>query len=217
MAIKNRPFFIPKKFKYQPDFYTEFFGNVNAVFTHPTKNVTIYLEISADRKDSGDMIILYQAEDFRWCFDYYKYRSLMYALKTLETIMSNEDFGITLKRKPVLAKTDQMVKFVKPEKTTKISRHKANGTRYVLTTEDKAIIRSFGCYSEDSFNQIEEAINRSTFTLDGKEIINAYDAICILGKEEFLSGIARSAFHWTSSRNTADNKHTVGFNSSIIF
>ena len=216
MAVKNKPFFIPKNFKYQPDFYTEFLGNVNAVFTHPIKKTTIYLEISANGKDSGDMVVLYQTKEFRWCFDYVKYHSLKDALKTLEAMMSNEDFGITLKREPVPAKTDQMLKFSKPKKIEKIIRRKANGTHYVLTTEDKAILRSFG-HPDNDFNQIEEAINRSTFTLDEKEVVNAYDAIYILGKYNFLSGISRSAFHWTSSRESSDGKHSIHFDSRILF
>ena len=66
MPIKNKPGFVPRSAKYQPDFYVELFGRVCAVYTHPTTNATIYLEVDADTWNhlnyldaSGDLQIQY--------------------------------------------------------------------------------------------------------------------------------------------------------------
>ena len=217
MPIKNRPFFVPKDFEYQPDFYTEFFGNVNAVFTHPVKDVTIYLEVCCDKWNGnrGKLQILYQS-DCRRPLDFREIDSLKEALEIVRLQMKNTTFGDGFKNPPVKAEYDRFLHFSKPEKTKKPLRRKTNGTYYILTTEDKNILRSLG-YPKSDYGQIEEAVNRSTFTLDNKTVINAYEAIDILGKYTFLSGISRSAFHWTCSRETTDGKHTVGFDSTILF
>ncbi len=215
MPIKNRPFFVPKDFEFQPDFYTEFFGNINAVFTHPVKDVTIYLEINARGNSNGKLLVLYQS-DCRRPLIYGEIDSLKEALNLVKIHLKDRTFGRDFKYPPVKGEYDRFLHFSKPEKQKKPLRRKANGTYYVLTSEDRNILRSMG-YPESDFEQIEEAINRSTFTLDDKTVINAYEAIDILGKYTFLSGIGRSAFHWTSSRKTADGKHTMDFDSRILF
>ena len=48
------------------------------------------------------------------------------------------------------------------------------------------------------------------------ETISREDVIEILGRTEYLSGIARSAFHGSASRETNDNKN-VYFDSSNLF
>lgn len=216
MPIKNRPFFIPKSYKWQPDFYTEIFGNVNAVFTHPTRNITLYLEIRTLGHDYGEPLILCQTEEFRWPVGFIKFRKLGEALNALDRHMSNPDFGKSFKKPLILADTEHLLKFHKSEKTRKIPRRKSNGTKYVLTTEDKRILHAFG-YRDNDFDQIEEAINRSTFTLDDSKVINAYDTIALLGKSHFLAGVARSAFHQSSGRVTEDGEHEVQFDSRILF
>ncbi len=59
------------------------------------------------------------------------------------------------------------------------------------------------------------AIRRSTYTVDDKKITTK-EAIKIVGEEAFLSGICRSAFHYTSCREDA-NGTVVYFNSRILF
>ena len=82
--------------------------------------------------------------------------------------------------------------------------------RFTLTPEDKAYLRKIG-YPEGDFNQIEEAVSVSTYKLErtitnpkksltSSEHISATRAIDLLGRQDFLSGISRSAFHWTSVR-----------------
>jgi len=46
--------------------------------------------------------------------------------------------------------------------------------------------------------------------------ISREDAIKILGMETYLSGIARSAFHWNSVRDS-ENGESVYFDSSKLF
>lgn len=92
--------------------------------------------------------------------------------------------------------------------------------KYTLTKEDKALLKRWG-YPRQDQAQIEEAINRSTYKLEdssGEKVITKDKAIEVLGKETFLSGISRSAFHFTCSRNPEDNpKIRVSFDSSILF
>lgn len=85
---------------------------------------------------------------------------------------------------------------------------------FKLTDEDKQILREWG-YPEEDFPQIEEAARRSRYEIENKKI-TCQAAIGILGREKFLSGIARSAFHWTSVRESEDGRY-VFFDSSILF
>ena len=48
--------------------------------------------------------------------------------------------------------------------------------------------------------------------MDGLRICRDY-AIQVLGREEYLSGLSRSAFHATAERTTIDGAHTVSFDS----
>lgn len=83
-----------------------------------------------------------------------------------------------------------------------------------LTIEDKEILTKWG-YPESDFKQIEKAITKTIYeTKEGK--ITKEEALNILGKREFLSGIARSAFHWSACRNN-EKGQIVYFNSSKLF
>lgn len=64
--------------------------------------------------------------------------------------------------------------------------------------------------------QLKKAIREADLTLtdkkSGKETkINNEQAVNILGLETFLSGISRSAFHATASRDSKDGKYNVSF------
>lgn len=88
-----------------------------------------------------------------------------------------------------------------------------------LTISDIALLKSWG-YMQKDIPQIQEAVLRSSYELyekktDKTKFISASDAISILGREIFLSGIGRSAFHWSSSRETED--YVVSFDSRILF
>lgn len=88
-----------------------------------------------------------------------------------------------------------------------------------LNKRHKEIILGFG-YPKEDLRQIEKALKYTTFTLciKGKEdeIVSLDKAVEILGEKEFLSGMCRSAFHWTAMRNN-DEIRNIHFNSSKLF
>jgi len=85
-----------------------------------------------------------------------------------------------------------------------------------LTAEDIKILLDWG-YSDDDLEQIEEAMqpSKTKYDLDGKRITRD-EAIALLGQKQYLSGIARSAFHYTASR-LLDDGRSVGFDSYRMF
>lgn len=85
-----------------------------------------------------------------------------------------------------------------------------------LTNQDKMLLRGMG-HDDKDFPQIEEAMRKyyTTYDLDG-ETISREQAIALLGREAYLSGISRSAFHYTAARSTDDGR-VVGFDSSKLF
>lgn len=89
-----------------------------------------------------------------------------------------------------------------------------------LTHEDKQLLKSWGNTGSD-IAQISEAIHRTTYTkysadsMKGKKI-SAAAAEKILGRKAFLSGIRRSAFHFTSVRRSEDGTE-VFFDSHKLF
>lgn len=83
-----------------------------------------------------------------------------------------------------------------------------------LTEGDKALLKSWG-YPESNLPQIEEALSRTVYTLDGKRI-SRKNAISLLGWRAYLSGIARSAFHRSACRQDASGNEIL-FDSSALF
>lgn len=85
-----------------------------------------------------------------------------------------------------------------------------------LTENDKNYLRSLGNDDED-IQQIEEATQKryTQYTLNGAPL-SRESAIQLLGKEKYLSGIARSAFHVTARRVT-DNGEDIMFDSKKLF
>lgn len=84
-----------------------------------------------------------------------------------------------------------------------------------LTTDDKALLSEWG-FPENDFAQIEEAMNNTTYTLNNDAQLSRKETIERLGRETYLSGIVRSAFHWTAVREDT-NGHTIYFDSSKLF
>lgn len=84
----------------------------------------------------------------------------------------------------------------------------------ILTNEDKQYLIDCG-YEKEDFNQIARAISKTTYMYKGEKI-TAEKALAIVGREAFLSGIARSAFHWTSSREDKTGER-VYFDSKNLF
>lgn len=95
-------------------------------------------------------------------------------------------------------------------------------TNPILTESRKNILRGWGVPDSD-FPQIEKAmrsgITRYTYIpKNGKErLISRDEAIRKLGVREYLSGIERSAFHWSAYRETKDGRGAVLFDSSRLF
>ena len=90
-----------------------------------------------------------------------------------------------------------------------------------LNEKEKRILKSWG-YMEEDFPQIEEAAKKTTYTLYNelngrKKRIGIKEAIELLGIEDFLSGLSRSAFHWSACRQIGDSSQSVGFDSSKLF
>lgn len=85
-----------------------------------------------------------------------------------------------------------------------------------LTSEDKAYLKELG-HPETDFAQIEEAIGKTVYTLNFKKQIALEKVLELLGRQTFLSGISRSAFHFSAVRQIGDSDVTVDFDSSKLF
>ena len=88
---------------------------------------------------------------------------------------------------------------------------------HTLSPEDREDLMSMG-HPESDLPQIEEAVNRSSYTLyrgDRCERITAAKAMETLGRHKFLAGIGRSAFHYTSCQE--NDGASVQFDSNILF
>lgn len=87
-----------------------------------------------------------------------------------------------------------------------------------LTETERIFLKKRG-YSDKDFSQIEMAIDISEYHLYNNQeksvSITSEKAIKLLGKEEFLSGIARSAFHWSAVR--VNNNIKILFDSKRLF
>jgi hypothetical protein len=91
-----------------------------------------------------------------------------------------------------------------------------------LTKADKEYLKNIGYIDVGDFEQIEKASGKTTYTLcdgfSGEEtLINTDKAIELLGRETYLSGISRSAFHWSAVRDTKQYGVSVYFDSSKFF
>ena len=95
-------------------------------------------------------------------------------------------------------------------------------TSRLLTESYKRILRKWHV-PESDFAQIgramREGITKYTYIPEiGEERrITREEAIKRLGVREYLSGIERSAFHWTAMRETKDGRGKVYFDSSRLF
>lgn len=90
-----------------------------------------------------------------------------------------------------------------------------------LSKTDKEILLSLGDREED-FAQIEEAISKTKYTMnddasENETKISAKKAREILGNESFLSGLSRSAFHFSAIRYNYETGKRVSFDSSALF
>ena len=88
-----------------------------------------------------------------------------------------------------------------------------------LTKNDKELLIEWG-HEESDFGQIERASKKTTYTEINQTTskkVTMKRAIEILGRKSFLSGISRSAFHWTAMREGEDGNTAIYFDSSKYF
>lgn len=85
-----------------------------------------------------------------------------------------------------------------------------------LTDEDKTLLIKWG-HSERDIAQIEEATAVTAYRINYGKRISRDKAIELLGRERYLSGISRSAFHFSASRDIGDSGDVVHFDSSRLF
>lgn len=75
--------------------------------------------------------------------------------------------------------------------------------------------------NEKNFRQLNEAMRRTKYTLVTpytSRKIRKEEAVEILGENEYLSGIQRSAFHRTATRDVVGEDHAfVMFDSSALW
>ena len=81
---------------------------------------------------------------------------------------------------------------------------------YKMNTKEQKFLLEFG-YTERDFKQIEEAKRKTIYTGENDKKLTQKEVIKILGLREYLSGLSRSAFHWSSFRSG------IYFDSSKLF
>lgn len=96
-----------------------------------------------------------------------------------------------------------------------------------FTKQDKAsLLKLYGGVQktvDEDMEQLEAAADVTTYELcdaDSRNVIRKISretAIRRLGREGWLSGLVRSAFHWTATRQTADGKNCILFDSRKLF
>lgn len=84
-----------------------------------------------------------------------------------------------------------------------------------LTEEDTETLLENGYLKEDLL-QIDEAIPITVYQMVGGKKISYKTAQKRLGREEFLSGIGRSAFHGSAMRTCTDGQMVL-FDSGALF
>ena len=101
--------------------------------------------------------------------------------------------------------------------------NKQSFTSVILTPERKARFEKNGVEPKD-WTQIAYAMRANNtkyhyFNGETERVISRSEAISLLGEDVFLSGIIRSAFHWSAVREIANSKYKqyVRFDSSKMF
>lgn len=88
-----------------------------------------------------------------------------------------------------------------------------------LSKSDKELLANWG-FREKDFPQIEEAMQKSKTKYKlGVTPISRDEAIRVLGRRQYLSGITRSAFHFSAAREVpmSTSGEVVYFDSSRLF
>ena len=223
--IKNKPNFVPAKYELQPEFYMDYFGCIVAVFKHPVNGRNLLLEVNADRLSSnnvferkGNLQIQYQGEKSRHLLGSEK-SSLQEAMQEVSKFLDKPTYGDSFLDPAILVDKMDGPRYgnkVLSERWAKAYKAKCKyfkpKTPFVLTENDKKLLLKWG-ETKENLKWIEECANKTVYLLDDEKAITLERALELTEREEFLSGIARSCFHWISSRSTKDGKHVVIFES----
>ena len=84
-----------------------------------------------------------------------------------------------------------------------------------LTEEDRAYLRDTLKEDTESIRQIEQVLAKTTFKIDKKRL-TAEEVIEQIGREDFLSGMDRCAFHVDAVRITPEGEE-IYFDSRRYF
>ena len=225
--IKNKLNFVPASSELQPKFYKEYFGDVTAVFRHPGGR-NILLRIDADHTEkmdgpfkasSGNLYLEYQGKECRHGISCFPFTTLKAALAAVSKLMENPGYGEKYTDKPVPVSemhgamySNRILAEREAKAWKKICKHFKPRTPFALTEKDRDNLLNWG-YAPSDLAQIEECAKKSVYVLDMKESIPLEKVLELLDRDTFLSGISRSAFHWTSTRETLDGTHSVFFES----
>ena len=87
-----------------------------------------------------------------------------------------------------------------------------------LTNEDKTSLLLRG-YTEEDFSQIGQGLKEVELDITDNDITKgcktrkcgAKRAIEVIGREEFISGVARASFHATATRDSCDGRYKIFF------
>ena len=223
--IKNKPNFVTKKYDLQPEFYVDYFGRVTAVFKHPVNGRNLLLLINAHSfgynimlADKGSLVLQYQGEKSHHILSD-EIQTLNAAMKKVKKLIDNPKYGDTFEDpalpidrinapkwpNKVLADREaeayrQKCKYFKPK------------TPFILTEDDKETLLTYG-YIESDLPKIEKCANKSVYLLDYNTAIPLEKVLELLDREEFLAGIGRSCFHFSTSKRTKDGLHKIFFES----
>lgn len=89
-----------------------------------------------------------------------------------------------------------------------------------LTENDKDILINKMHYRSQDIPQIEDALSKTRYEIFGGNAkarkISAEKACSLLERTDFLSGISRSAFHWTATKEYAPGSYIL-FDSTKYF
>lgn len=223
--IKNKPNFVTKKYDLQPEFYVNYFNCVTAVFKHPVNGRNLLLTINAHTygckslfEAEGNLEIQYQGEKSRHSLSK-EIQTLNTAMEKVKNLLNKPKYGDTFEDPAlhidringprwsnkvlsdrVAEAYRQKCKYFKPE------------TPFVLTEDDRKTLLAYG-YIENELTEIEKCANMSVYLLDDNTAIPLEKVLEILDREQYLSGIGRSCFHFSAARQTKDGLHEVSFES----
>jgi len=218
--IKNRPNFIPARYETQPEFYKNYFNEIVAVFKHPTNGRNLMLAVTTRglNNKEGNLQLQYQGKILRHILGQ-EHFTIKSAMEVVDSMLSKPHYGDSFKDPAVLVNDIDGPRYSNAVLAARLNKaYKAKckyfkpKTPFILTEEDKTLLMNWGEREED-LKYIETCANQSVYLLDYETAITLEEALELLGREQFLSGIQRSTFHFTSVRETLDGKHEIHFES----